>query len=203
MGDPGIKASRVMNVDGIPGQFGGLYRVTSATHTIDGSGYRTQFEARKEVWFGSIPLPKGPSGLLRVQGQTIRNREVIEWHPHCMNSAAEGQDQANEASEDQHYPRESYKATAMDLVQGKVLVRLPSLNQEVWARLTAPGAGRGTGLFHAPNANDEVLVALIHADPVRCIHHRRNVEHNRHTANPSRIAHKCADKANHSDWGLG
>jgi hypothetical protein len=54
MGDPRIIASRVMNVDGIPGQFGGLYRVTSATHTIDGSGYRTQFEARKEVWFGLI-----------------------------------------------------------------------------------------------------------------------------------------------------
>lgn len=52
------------------------------------------------------------------------------------------------------------------LMQGKVLVRLPSLNQEVWARLTAPGAGKGTGLFHAPNTNDEVLVALVHADPV-------------------------------------
>jgi hypothetical protein len=52
------------------------------------------------------------------------------------------------------------------LPQGKVLVRLPSLNQEVWARLTAPGAGRGTGLFHVPNPKDEVLVALVHADPV-------------------------------------
>jgi uncharacterized protein len=72
MGNSQIRASRVMDVDGIPGQFGGLYRVTSATHTIDGSGYRTQFDARKEVWFGSIPLPKGPSGLVRVQGQTIQ-----------------------------------------------------------------------------------------------------------------------------------
>lgn len=72
MGNPQIRASRVMQVDGIPGQFGGLYRITSATHTIDGSGYRTQFDARKEVWFGSIPLPKGPSGLVRVQGQTIQ-----------------------------------------------------------------------------------------------------------------------------------
>ena len=45
--------------------------MTSATHTIDSSGYRTQFDARKEVWFGSIPVPKGAGGLLRVQGQTI------------------------------------------------------------------------------------------------------------------------------------
>ena len=26
------------------------------THTLDSSGFRTQFEARKEIWFGSIPL---------------------------------------------------------------------------------------------------------------------------------------------------
>jgi uncharacterized protein len=72
IGDPRIKASKVINFDGLGGQFGGLYRVTSATHTIDSGGYRTQFDARKEVWFGSIPVPKGPSGLVRVQGQTIR-----------------------------------------------------------------------------------------------------------------------------------
>ncbi len=71
IGDPRIKASRVINFDGLGQQFGGLYRVTQATHTFDSSGYRTQFEARKEVWFGSIPIPKGASGLLRVQGQTI------------------------------------------------------------------------------------------------------------------------------------
>lgn len=72
IGDPRIKASKVINFDGLGDQFGGLYRVTSAVHTIDGGGYRTQFDARKEVWFGSLPTPKGLSGLLRVQGQTIR-----------------------------------------------------------------------------------------------------------------------------------
>jgi phage protein D len=71
IGDPRIKASKVINFDGIPGQFGGLYRITSATHTLDSSGYRTQFDARKEVWFGSIPLPKGAGGLVRVNGQSV------------------------------------------------------------------------------------------------------------------------------------
>jgi uncharacterized protein involved in type VI secretion and phage assembly len=52
------------------------------------------------------------------------------------------------------------------LIQGKVLVRIPSLDQEVWARMTGMGAGRGTGHHHAPNIRDEVLVALVHADPV-------------------------------------
>jgi hypothetical protein len=68
IGDPRIKASRVINFEGLGEQFSGLYRVTSATHTMDGSGYRTQFEARKEVWFESIPVPKGIGGLARVQG---------------------------------------------------------------------------------------------------------------------------------------
>lgn len=72
IGNPSIKASRVINFDGLGDQFGGLYRITSATHTIDSGGYRTQFDARKEVWFGSIPVPKGASGLARVQGQSIR-----------------------------------------------------------------------------------------------------------------------------------
>jgi hypothetical protein len=72
LGDPTMMAGRVINIDGIPGQFGGLYRVTSAAHSIDASGYRTQVDLRKEVWFGSIPVPKGAGGLVRVQGQTIR-----------------------------------------------------------------------------------------------------------------------------------
>jgi phage protein D len=71
IGDPRIKAGEVVNFEGLGEQFSGLYRVTSATHSLDSGGYRTSFEARKEVWFGSIPLPKGPSGLVRVQGQRI------------------------------------------------------------------------------------------------------------------------------------
>jgi hypothetical protein len=36
---------------------------------MDGGGFRTAFGVRKEVWFGSIPLPKGASGAIRAQGQ--------------------------------------------------------------------------------------------------------------------------------------
>jgi phage protein D len=51
IGDPRIKASRVIRLDGLGNQFSGLYRITSATHTFDAGGYRTSFNARKEVWF--------------------------------------------------------------------------------------------------------------------------------------------------------
>jgi phage protein D len=69
VGDPRIKASRIVNFEGLGKQFSGLYRITSATHTLDASGYKTSFQARKEVWFGSIPTPKGAGGLVRLQGQ--------------------------------------------------------------------------------------------------------------------------------------
>ena len=55
VGNLGIRPGRVINLEGLGGEFGGLYRITGANHTIDGSGYRTNFQARKEVWFGSIP----------------------------------------------------------------------------------------------------------------------------------------------------
>lgn len=55
IGDPKIRAGSVLRMEGLGAHFGGLYRVTSATHAVDGSGYRTQFEVRKEIWFGSIP----------------------------------------------------------------------------------------------------------------------------------------------------
>jgi hypothetical protein len=69
VGNPAIKASRVVRLEGLGDQFSGLYRVTSTTHTFDGGGYKTSFQARKEVWFGSIPLPNPSRGLARVQGQ--------------------------------------------------------------------------------------------------------------------------------------
>lgn len=49
--------------------------------------------------------------------------------------------------------------------QGKILVRIPSLEQEVWARLSGPGAGSGSGFFYVPRPDDEVLVALNDGEP--------------------------------------
>jgi uncharacterized protein len=71
IGNPQIKAGKVINLIGLGKQFSGLYRVTSATHTFDGSGYKTSFKGRQEVWFSGIPVPSGPGGLLRVQGQAV------------------------------------------------------------------------------------------------------------------------------------
>ena len=72
VGDPRIQACTVMRLEGVGKQFGGLYRVTSATHSIDGGGYQTSFELRKEVWFGSIPLLEQGAVTIEPFGQHIR-----------------------------------------------------------------------------------------------------------------------------------
>jgi phage protein D len=64
VGDPRIQAGSILRIEGVGEQFGGLYRVTSATHSVDSGGYRTDFELRKEIWFGSIPLLE--QGAIRV-----------------------------------------------------------------------------------------------------------------------------------------
>ncbi|MFC1475868.1 phage late control D family protein [Candidatus Zixiibacteriota bacterium] len=49
IGDPRIRAGAVIRLEGLGPDFSGDYRVASATHSIDGSGYRTSFEVKKEI----------------------------------------------------------------------------------------------------------------------------------------------------------
>lgn len=71
VGDARLRPGMVIRLAGLGVEFGGLYRVTSVTHSLDGSGWRTTFEARKEIWFGSIPAPDQGAVPVRIQGQTI------------------------------------------------------------------------------------------------------------------------------------
>lgn len=68
VGDPNIRAGAVLKLEGLGAQFGGYYRVTEATHSIGSGGYTTNFSARKEIWFGSIPLPEQGAVPVRLEG---------------------------------------------------------------------------------------------------------------------------------------
>ncbi len=48
IGDPSLLARRVIEVNDLGSRFSGKYYVTSTTHTIDTSGYRTDFEAKRD-----------------------------------------------------------------------------------------------------------------------------------------------------------
>jgi phage protein D len=49
VGDAAIRAGAVIRLEGLGPDFSGDYRVSGATHSIDGGGYRTSFEVRKEI----------------------------------------------------------------------------------------------------------------------------------------------------------
>jgi hypothetical protein len=66
IGDTRIRAGVVIRLESVGQNLGGLYRVTSATHSLDSSGFRTSFEARKEIWFGSIPLHAQGADLINL-----------------------------------------------------------------------------------------------------------------------------------------
>jgi uncharacterized protein involved in type VI secretion and phage assembly len=54
----------------------------------------------------------------------------------------------------------------IDLItEGKIEVRVPSLNQTLWARLVGTGGGDDAGFFYVPRVGDEVLVAFADYDP--------------------------------------
>ncbi len=49
VGDPTVRAGQLIRLQGMGPDFSGDYRISTATHAIDGSGYRTTFEAFKEL----------------------------------------------------------------------------------------------------------------------------------------------------------
>jgi phage protein D len=49
IGDPRIRSGAVVRIDGVGPDWSGDYRVFAATNTIDANGFRTSFEARKEL----------------------------------------------------------------------------------------------------------------------------------------------------------
>jgi len=51
------------------------------------------------------------------------------------------------------------------LKQGKVLVRIPSLGEEVWARVLSTAAGSNRGIMDIPQPDDEVLIGFAHDNP--------------------------------------
>jgi phage protein D len=57
VGLPELRTGRKVEIQGLGPRYSGVYYVTSSTHTIGDSGYRTQFEARRD------PMDQPPGGM--------------------------------------------------------------------------------------------------------------------------------------------
>ena len=57
VGEPRMRAGNVVRIEGCGEEFGGLYRAdVGDAHDRSAAAFARKFEARKEIWFGSIPL---------------------------------------------------------------------------------------------------------------------------------------------------
>lgn len=140
VGNPQLRAGRIVRVEGVGTRFGGEYFVTSARHTFSANGeYRTEFSVGG---YG----PDTTADLLfpesaRIEGNTGSVARGLSIGVVTNNQDPEG--------------------------LGRVKVQFPWLHdgtESSWARLAAPSAGADRGFFFIPEVNDEVLVGFEHGD---------------------------------------
>ena len=122
------------------GRFSGTYFISTVTHSISGSGYLTSFEVSDsaQTTRESADEPDFSGGLGRRAAVNLLIGLVVD------NQDPEG--------------------------LGRVKINLPGVAEDEgghWARLAAPMAGDGRGMFFLPEKDDEVLVAFEQGDVTR------------------------------------
>lgn len=138
VGDPQLRAGRRVQISGVGSRFGGVYTVTSTTHTLSGGrGYETHFSisGRAERTFADL-VDLAPAGS--------------RWGT----SVVVGVVTQTEDPEGLGRVRVQYPALG-DKAEGW------------WARIASPAAGASRGLLMMPLAGDEVVLAFEQGDPRR------------------------------------
>jgi uncharacterized protein involved in type VI secretion and phage assembly len=139
LGNPAMRAGAELELSGI-GRFNGSYFVTRVTHTIGANGYLTSFEVNN-VSDSASDLPDVPG--FSSGGDRASTRGVV------VGLVLDNQDPDG---------------------LGRVKIKLPGASDEAighWARVAAPMAGDGRGMFFLPEKRDEVLVAFEQGDITR------------------------------------
>jgi uncharacterized protein involved in type VI secretion and phage assembly len=145
LGDPEVQAGAVVTIELEVGKkkdskFGGKYLVTSATHTWDGTDYRTHFTITGQD-------PYTLSALLGADGDTdSRVPGVVTAVVTNLNDP----DKLGRAKV--KFPWMGKSVSGTDI-------------ESDWVRLSSPMAGGQRGLLSLPEVNDEVLVAFEQGDP--------------------------------------
>ena len=136
LGNPTMRVGGKLELRGI-GRFSGSYFVSKVTHTIGGNGYLTSFEV------------------------------------------SDSNESAGNSADDSDFLTGSGRRKAVNVLIGVVLdhqdpeglgrvkINLPGLAEDEighWARVAAPMAGKGRGMFFLPEKDDEVLVAFEQGD---------------------------------------
>jgi len=137
-GQPELRAGRAVEIKALGRRLSGTYFVTEATHLYRrDGGYVTRFCIHGRRSYTLAALLSAPQREGPASGGPVIG--IV-----TNNSDPEG--------------------------WGRVKVKYPWLSDEVesaWARIAAPGAGPGRGIYWLPEVNDEVLVAFEQGDANR------------------------------------
>lgn len=137
VGNPRLKAGKLIEVKNVVKDFEGKYRLTSVRHSLSGDGFTTEFSCRG---FGDHTMP----GVLQ---QAVLGHEA--------------------GPRPSQGPEGVWPAIVTNVKDpeklGRVKVQIPWLSdvEELdWLRVVTVGAGANRGFFVLPEVNDEVLVAF-------------------------------------------
>jgi phage protein D/phage baseplate assembly protein gpV len=144
IGIPGLQAGQFVTISNVGKRFSGAYRLRKVVHTIDGSGYRTEFEVTQ----------RSSSTVLQILRKTIGGEEPPPDGRERFYGLATGTVTQN-----------------VDVQAGvpmaRVQVSFPWLSDTVtsgWARCAMPMAGSHVGTFFLPAVGDEVVLGFEHGD---------------------------------------
>ncbi len=133
-GDANIRAGKQVQVEGVGTRFNGTYYVTQATH---------EWTKDKGLFTHFTISGRRERGLWSVLEDAQPEPKVFGLVTGIVTNNKD--------------PEE----------MGRVKVKFPWLSdndESAWARLVAPMAGNGRGMFYIPEVDDEVLVAFEHGD---------------------------------------
>lgn len=140
IGLPELQAGTFVSILGVGKRFSGKYRLKKVSHTMDGAGYRTNFEVTQRgggtllsVLRKSMLESPAPNRAQRFYG-TVLGKVTQNFDPQGL---------------------------------GRVQVVFPCFSdtdESAWARCATPMAGGGEGMYFLPDIGDEVMVMFEHGD---------------------------------------
>jgi phage protein D/phage baseplate assembly protein gpV len=147
IGMPEMRAGKYIQIGGVGKRFGGRYKLSKVTHTINDSGYWTRFEVSQNT-----------------------NASILESLRKKLKTASSPSRDTQEKMTGVVVAKVVNNIDYKGL--GRVQLTIPTMSDNdisAWARIATPMAGSGSGLYFLPDIGDEVLVAFDQGDAAKPI----------------------------------
>jgi phage protein D/phage baseplate assembly protein gpV len=150
IGIPALRAGSYIQVAGVGNRFGGIYRLRKVTHTIDDSGYLTEFDITQQAESSLLALIRKKTDIELTPPRNRNEKYYGLYVGKVLQTPMIGTD-----------------PDPASVLGARVKVSFPwlsDLNESGWARVVTPQAGLGSGVYFMPNIGDIVMVAFQEGD---------------------------------------